>query len=100
MVSASSLPADYWSKLQVTKQDVDSLQAYLFELETPLTTHDLAGVFVAQRIKAEQEARARQREAAGRIYVPKDDYEVGDDLVFPALDWKRGHVTSKRPAVN
>ncbi len=100
MASASSLPADYWTKLQITHQDVDSLQAYLFELETPLTTHDLAAVFVAQRLKAEAEARARQREAAGRVYAPKDNYEVGDELVFPALDWLRGRVTGKRPGVN
>ena len=100
MASASSLPADYWSKLEITKQDVDSLQAYLFELETPLTTRDLTTVFVAQRLKAEQEARARQREAAGRVYLPREQYKVGDELVFPALDWKRGHVTAKRPAVN
>lgn len=100
MAGASSLPADYWSKLQITHQDVDSLQAYLFELETPLTTHDLAAVFVAQRLKAEKEARARLRESAGRVYVPKDDYQVGDELVFPALEWQRGRVTEKRPAVN
>jgi len=55
---------------------------------------------VSQRLKAEQEARTRQREAAGRVYVPKDNHEVGEDLVFPALDWRRGHVTAKRPAVN
>ena len=100
MASASPFPADYWPTVQITRPDVDSLQAYLFELETPLTAHDLAAVFVAQRIKAEQDARTRQREAAGRTYVPKDDYEVGDELVFPALHWKRGRVTAKRPAVN
>jgi hypothetical protein len=100
MASAYSLPADYWSALQITRQDVDSLQAYLFELETPMTAHDLASVFVAQRLKAEQEARAKQREAAGRMYLPKDDHEVGEDLVFPVLDWRRGRVTAKRAGVN
>ena len=67
---------------------------------TPLTAHDLGSVFVAQRIKAEQDARTRQREAAGRVYVPKESYHAGDDLVFPALDWKRGRVIGTRPAVN
>ncbi len=57
-------------------------------------------MFVTQRIKAEQEARVRQREAAGRVYLPKDQHDVGDQLVFPALDWKRGRVIAKRPAVN
>ncbi len=100
MASGALFPADFWSKVQIAREDVDSLEAYLFELETPLTTHDLAAVFVTQRIKAEQDARTRQRQAAGRVYVPKDQYEVGDDLVFPALEWRRGRVTAKRQAVN
>ena len=100
MASALLFPADFWSKVQITRQDVDSLEAYLFELETPLTVQDLSAVFVAQRIKAEQDSRARERQAAGRIYIPKDRYEVGEELVFPALDWQRGRVTAKRPAVN
>src|SRR5512140_2082011 len=100
MAGAFSIPADYWSNIQITRQDVESLHAHLFEIETPLTAHDLASVFVAQRIKAEQDARTRQREAAGRIYLPKESYNAGDDLVFPALDWKRGRVISTRAAVN
>jgi hypothetical protein len=100
MAGASSFPPDYWSNIQITPQDLESLQAHLFEIETPLTVHDLASIFVAQRIKAEQDARAQQRQAAGRIYLPKDKYQAGDELVFPALDWKRGQVTTTRPAVN
>ncbi len=87
MAGAFTLPADYWSNIQISRQDVESLHAHLFEVETPLTAHDLASVFVAQRIKAEQDARVRQREAAGRIYLPKEKYNPGDNLVFPALDW-------------
>jgi hypothetical protein len=100
MAGAFSFPTDYWSSIQITRQDVESLHAHLFDVETPLTAHDLATEFVAQRIKAEQDARVRQREAAGRIYLPKEKHSPGEDLVFPALDWKRGHVTSVRPAVN
>ena len=100
MAGAFSFPVDYWSNIQITRQDVKSLQAHLFEVETPLTAHDLASVFVAQRIKAEHDARAQQREAAGQIYVPKERYNAGDDLVFPALDWKRGQVIGTRPAVS
>ncbi len=100
MAGAFSFPADFWSNIQITQQDVESLHAHLFEVETPLTAHGLASVFVAQRIKAEQDARTRQREAAGRIYLPKETYNAGDVLVFPALDWKRGRVVGTRPAVN
>ncbi|HTP03363.1 MAG TPA: hypothetical protein VMJ64_18440 [Anaerolineales bacterium] len=100
MAGGSLFPDDFWQKVQITREDVDALEAYLFEIETPLTTHDLARVFVAQRIKAEQDALAQQRQAAGRIYVPRDDHDLGDELVFPALDWQRGRVSAKRPGVN
>ncbi len=100
MAGAFSLPEDYWSKLQITTQDIDGLQAHLFDIETPLTTKDLALVFVTQRIKLEQEARAQQRQAAGRVYLPKEKYQAGDELVFPALDWRRGRVESSRAGVN
>ena len=37
MTGSSSLQAGYWSDLQVTKQDIESLHNHLFDLETPLT---------------------------------------------------------------
>jgi hypothetical protein len=100
MASAFSLPADYWTTLQITRQDVEALQTHLFDLETPLTARDLASVFVSKRVKAEQEARSNQRQAAGKIYLPKDKYQPGEELVFPVLDWQRGRVTGSRTAVN
>jgi hypothetical protein len=100
MASAFSLPEDYWSALQITRQDVESLNTYLFEAETPLTAHDLTSVFVAARIQAEQKAWAAQRQAGGKTYKPADKYQAGDELVFPALDWKKGRVTATRVGVN
>ncbi len=100
MASAFSLPENYWSTLEITKQDVKSLNTYLFEAETPLTAHDLTSVFVTARIQAERQARAAQRQAGGKTYKPAEKYQAGDDLVFPALDWKKGKVTATRPGVN
>ena len=77
MASAFSLPADYWSTLQITKQDVESLNTYLFEAETPLTTHDLTSMFVAARVKTEKQAQTSLRQGAGKAYLPKDNYQTG-----------------------
>lgn len=100
MAGAFSLPADYWTNLQITKQDVESLHTHLFEVETPLTARDLTSVFISNRIKAEQQARAKQRRAGSKTYLPKEKYNAGDELVFPALDWQKGRVTASRPGVN
>ncbi len=100
MKGTFSLPPDYWKTLQVTKQDVESLHAHLFEVETPLTTRDLASVFVEMHIKAELSAQVRQRQGGSAAYLPKENYSAGDELAFQALGWKRGRVTAIRPGVN
>ncbi len=100
MAGAFSLPTEYWLSIQITPQDVENLHNYLFERETPLTTRDLSFEFVDARIKAERAAAEGKHKAAGRSYLPKEKYQVGEDLVFPALDWKRGTVTALREGVN
>ena len=53
MASASlNLPADYWQTLHVTPKDIEFLQTYLFEHETPLTPRELVGVLVVERLRA------------------------------------------------
>lgn len=95
-----TLPADYWQTLQLTKNDIDSLHGYLFETETPLTSGELVRVLVEQRIEAERAALTAQKRANGKVYRPKEHYQVGDRLLFPALDWKSGEVKSVRPGRN
>ncbi|MBL8102260.1 MAG: hypothetical protein JNM02_07010 [Anaerolineales bacterium] len=100
MAGAFKLPNEYWSSVQVTPQDVENLHTFLFERETPLTTGDLASEFVEARIRAERKAAESSRKAAGKTFLPKETYAVGDELVFPALEWKRGKVTAVRVGMN
>ncbi len=91
---------EYWSHLQLTPQDVEFLLNYLFEHETPLTARELVSVFMEEHIRAERLATQRQREAGGKTYQPRENYQVGDDILFPALDWRHGRVSSVRAGVN
>ena len=91
---------EYWTTLQLTPQDVEFLLNYLFEHETPLTAHELVSVFIEEHVRAERLATQRQREAGGKTYQPKENFQVGDDVLFPALDWRHGKVTSVRAGVN
>ncbi len=100
MVLGFSIPPDYWAKLEITGQDVEAVESHLLEVETPLTTRELVPVLISARIAAEKRARDAQRQAAGRIYLPREHYEPGDDLVFPALEWSKGRVTGTRAGVN
>ena len=100
MVSDPLISTDYWTDLQITQQDVEFLHNHLFELETPLTARELVAVFVNERIRAERLATQQRRQAGGKTYFPKESYQVGDDLIFPALNWKHGKVTAVRAGTN
>jgi hypothetical protein len=100
MVSDPLISTDYWTDLQITQQDVEFLHNYLFEHETPLTARELVIIFVNERIRAERLATQQRRQAGGKTYFPKESYQVGDDLIFPALNWKHGKVTAVRAGTN
>ncbi|MBI5944667.1 MAG: hypothetical protein HY864_09885 [Chloroflexi bacterium] len=100
MSSAFKLPNEYWSSLQVTPLDVENLHAFLFDRETPLPIRDLSIEFVEARIKSERVAAESKQKAGGKSFLPKEKYQVGDELVFPALEWKRGRVVATRLGEN
>ena len=100
MIGAFTLPNEYWSNLQITSQDVENLHTILFERETPLTARDLVSEFIESRIQQERRAAEQKQESAGKPYLPKEKYSVGDDLVFPALGWQKGKVSAVRDGKN
>src|SRR5215216_7441505 len=100
MVSDLLTSTEYWTDVQITRQDVEFLHTYLFEHETPLTARELVSVFIEERIRAEQDALRERRESGGKIYLPRETYQVGDDVIFPALDWQHGKVSAVRTGVN
>jgi hypothetical protein len=100
MVSDTYTTSTYWEDLQINRIDVEYLHTYLFEHETPLTTRELVTIFVNERVRAERQAEQTRRLAGGKTYVPKEVYQVGDNLVFPALNWKHGTVVASRAGQN
>jgi hypothetical protein len=93
-----NLPADYWQTLHVTSKDIEFLQTYLFEHETPLTPRELVVVLVTERVRAEQEAAAKKNENL-KLYLPKEKYSEGDVLRFSALQ-TGGRVSAVRAGAN
>jgi len=100
MVSDPLISTDYWTDLQITQQDVEYLHNHLFELETPLTARELVSVLIDERIRVERLAVQERRQTGGKTYLPKESYQVGDELIFPALNWKHGKVTGVRGGTN
>lgn len=95
-----SLPADYWQTFFLDKKDLEYLSTYLFENETPLTEKELLPVLIGERIRNERETLVNQQRSIGKVYLPGGHYLVGESLVFPVLEWKKGKIIGSRPGVN
>ena len=86
-------------KFTITDSDLDYLTNLLLERETPLGLEDLALAWITKRLSDETEA-VRRRYDNVHVYRPSDDYEVGDKLIFPALDYATGMISQVREGSN
>ena len=95
-----SLHENYWEEYELEGEDISFLYDYLLENETPLTSEELMPILVDQRIEREKIQLEKKRLDGNEIYLPKDGYDVGDKLVFPAFSWQKGEVVSIREGEN
>lgn len=99
-ITPLSLRKDYWETFNVLNTDLEFLYNHLLEIETPQTPRELAQVLVKERIQNEKTAIENQQPAEGIIYLPKNQYEIGQSLTFPGMNWDKGKVTGIRPGIN
>jgi hypothetical protein len=95
-----ALREDYWETLEISDTDINFLYNYLIEQEKPTSLDELVRAFITERIQQIQMMLEKRRQGEGKLYVPKEHYEVGEMLVFPVFNWTKGEVTSKRAGVN
>ncbi len=100
MLGRQTLNPRYWTdSLKITEDDVEYLFSVMLDREQPLSSADLLDRLVARRIRSEEEMW-RKRLAEGVVYQPKAAYEVGQKLVFPALNFEMGSVVGVRAGSN
>lgn len=99
-IAPLKLQENYWETFQIREDDLEFLYNQLLELETPLTPQELMKMMVEERTRQEKNNLEKQRLGTGAVFKPSEHYEVGQELVFPALDWQKGHVLSVRKGVN
>ena len=90
----------YWTSFQLCEDDLDFLYNHLLERETPLTTAELIEALVQERITREVERIERELSSSADLFLPKNTYQIGQELAFPALEYQQGTVTAVRPGVN
>jgi hypothetical protein len=90
----------YWTEsFEVTGEDIDHIFDIFLEEETPLSSQEIARRLIQFRLEREIQTRRRQIEQ-GEIFQPKNEYQIGQDLVFPALNYSVGTVIDHRPGNN
>ncbi len=94
------LQAEQWEEYQFSQNDLDFINNHLFELETPQTTQELLKAVIQNRLEQEKKSFQQKQLKNGRVYLPKDHYEPGEQVQFPALGWSQGKVKSVRDGKN
>ncbi len=95
-----SLREDYWETFELKDEDREFIYNYLLEVETPLTSPELLGALVNERIRQEKITIEKQRTSGGDMYIPAHAFHEKQDLVFPALGWQHARVLGVRQGQN
>ena len=89
----------YWQEYAVTDRDLEELTLLFMEGERPMTAVELGQLLVASRCQREENLVRRQLER-GTVYRPNGAFDVGEELVFPHLDFALGKVLDQRQGHN
>ncbi len=95
-----SLRENYWEEFELEDEDINFLYEYLLDYETPLSTEDMTPLIVEERIRREEKRLEKQRLDGHDVYMPQEEYQKGQGLVFPAFDWQKGEVVDVRTGSN
>lgn len=100
MIRSQTQTESYWvSEFSLTESDIEKLNNFFLESERPQPIDELALVVIESRVEQEKE-EIKERLAGRSVYQPKESYEAGDELVFPALNFAYGEVVGVRKGSN
>lgn len=100
MIQRRTQTAAYWQdQFQVTSQDLGRIYDLILDAGQPTPVAALVRTLIDDHRRRE-EARIQTELARGPVYQPSDQYQVGQEITFPALDYAWGTVVGTRPARN
>jgi hypothetical protein len=100
MIAPLNIKEDYWEDFSVEEKDLEYIYNLLIEKAVPLPVREISDRLIGFRIEEEKSRLQDQRSKQGNIYLPKDEFKVGDKLTFPALEMREGKVTGTRDGYN
>ncbi len=99
MIAPQLISESYWQDFAVGKRDIESIYNLLLEKAVPLSANEIIDFLISYRIKNELETFKKQKSSQGKVYVPKDEYQVGEMISFPALN-EKGKINAIRDGFN
>ena len=100
MLQRQTQTAAFWrDQFEVSSSDLDFLYALLLDAQSSKTLEELSLALIQEYMRREN-SRIESELSKGTVYVPRTRYEVGQTLVFPALDFATGEVVGVRPGQN
>ena len=100
MLQPQTKTEQYWTEqFEITDEDIEFIFNVFLETETPLSSSELARHLIQSRLEQEAQELRRQIEH-GDLFLPRETYDIGDRLVFPALGFQQGVVIEQRNGLN
>lgn len=100
MLQRQTQTAAFWrDQFETTPEDIDFLYNQLLDARTPRSLSSLSQALIGEYMRREA-ARLEMELAKGAIYQPREQYKVGQSIVFPQLDFAVGEVTEVRDGKN
>jgi len=92
---------EYWIEdFEPRSAELEALSARMLESMQPASIESLAASLVRERCEQALQSRSAAAASDGALYAPTNRYEVGQKVVFAALDGAAAKVKSVRPGNN
>jgi len=92
-------PAYWGDEFTITTDDLQYLSTVLVEDELPRSAEELGRALILHCCRQE-EALIERALSKGSPYQPKRSFEIGEQVVFPALSYQAAEVVGVRPGHN
>ena len=97
VIALKTQTSTYWQdEFVISDDDLEYLHQLIIAEESPVPTETLVAALMTNRCQKEIDV-IRADLDKGEMYQPKDHYEVGQVLLFPAFNFAAATVTDSRP---
>jgi hypothetical protein len=100
MLDTNQIKRSYWNDFSVNANDIEFIYNFLLEKEIPLSSEKIIKSLISNRINQEKVNSRKNLQNINNIYLPKNEFSLGDTLLFHSFDMKPGNIIGKRDGFN